>query len=188
MHRDTLLQTLSSGGNSLCCMSGPKEKGAAESWGEGWEQGFSRVWQLQNARLGEVTWWRESQLVALLLCHQRLAGSRQWWAAEAAHLHKAFFHGLCKLGGRGFRAAVEARDAEKDALGLGVVAGSIPIGHHGPIAAKHLHGGGHLGRGQVSSAGSQMPPAACWSEGRLAPGPPRSICFPDIFHPGVRLN
>lgn len=39
---------------------------------------------------------------------------------------------------------MEARDAEKDALWLGVVAGTIPIGYHGTIAAKHLHGGGYL--------------------------------------------
>lgn len=39
---------------------------------------------------------------------------------------------------------MEAGDAEKDALWLGVVAGTVPIGYHGTIAAKHLHGGGYL--------------------------------------------
>ena len=39
---------------------------------------------------------------------------------------------------------MEAGDAEKDALWLGVVAGAIAIGYHRTIAAKHLHGGGHL--------------------------------------------
>lgn len=39
---------------------------------------------------------------------------------------------------------MKAGDAEKDALWLGVVAGPVPIGHHGTIAAKHLHGCGHL--------------------------------------------
>lgn len=123
--------------------------------------------------------------MALFLCHQRLAGSGRWRAAEATHLREAVFDGLSKLGGRGLQAAVEARDAEEDALRLGVVAGAVPVGHHRPIAAKHLHGGGHLGRGQVSSPGSQMPPAARWSEGRLAPRPPWNICFSDYFPPGV---
>lgn len=39
---------------------------------------------------------------------------------------------------------MKAGDAEKDALWLGVVAGTVPIGYHRTIAAKHLHGGGHL--------------------------------------------
>lgn len=39
---------------------------------------------------------------------------------------------------------MEAGDAEKDALWLGVVAGAVAIRYHRTIAAKHLHGGGHL--------------------------------------------
>jgi hypothetical protein len=39
---------------------------------------------------------------------------------------------------------VKAGDAEEDGLRLGVIAGTIPIGDHRTIAAKHLHGCGHL--------------------------------------------
>ena len=41
-------------------------------------------------------------------------------------------------------AAMEARDAGKDAFRLGVVAGTIPFGHDWPIAAEHVHGCGYL--------------------------------------------
>lgn len=34
---------------------GPEDRGAAECWVEGWEQGVGRVWQLQNVGFGEVT-------------------------------------------------------------------------------------------------------------------------------------
>lgn len=36
-------------------------------------------------------------------------------------------------------------EMQKRMLWLGVVAGTIPIGHHGTAATEHLHGGGHLG-------------------------------------------
>lgn len=39
---------------------------------------------------------------------------------------------------------MKAGDTEKDALWLGVVAGPVPVGHHRTVAAKHLHGRGHL--------------------------------------------
>lgn len=39
---------------------------------------------------------------------------------------------------------MKAGDTEKDALWLGIVAGPVPVGHHRTVAAKHLHGRGHL--------------------------------------------
>lgn len=128
-----------------------------------------------------MTWWQKSWLVALFLCYQLLAGSGRWRAAETAHLQKAFLHRLRELGRRGLPTAVEARDAEKDALGLGVVAGAIPVGYHRPIAAKHLHGGGHLGERTGQQSWLQNVTIACWREGHLAPGPPWTICFSDSF-------
>lgn len=117
-------------------------------------------------------------------CRQWFACGRLWWTAEISYFSEAFFHSSRKLGRRGLFAAVEAGDAEKDALGLGVIAGTVPIGHHRPIAAKHLHGCGHLEeRGQVQSC-------LFWN---AACGPARTkgipttrglnevMCFPDFF-------
>lgn len=79
---------------------------------------------------------------------------------------------------------MEAGDAEKDALWLGVVAGTVPIGHHGTVAAEHLHGGGHLGERT-----GQRPPVlrACSKHDVLAvQGPQGDICFSlTISHLGV---
>lgn len=80
----------------------------------------------------------------VFFCRQGLACHRLWQTAEVSHFSETFFHSFCKLGRRGFFAAVEAGDAEKDAVGLGVIAGTVPFGHHRSIAAKHLHGCGHL--------------------------------------------
>lgn len=78
------------------------------------------------------------------LWRQWLAPCRLWRTTQVPHFKEAFFHCFRKLGRRGFLAAVKAGDAEKDILWLGVVAGPVAVRHHGTIAAKHLHGCGHL--------------------------------------------
>lgn len=80
----------------------------------------------------------------LLFCGQWLARGRRWQTAEGSHVHEALFRSFRKLSRRGLFAAVKAGDAEKDAVRLGVVAGPVPVGHHRTVAAKHLHGRGHL--------------------------------------------
>lgn len=116
-------------------------------------------------------------------CRQWLACGRLWQTAEISHFNEAFFHSSRKLGRRGLFAAVEAGDAEKDALRLGVIAGTIAVGHHRPIAAKHLHGCGHL----EERTGQELlilerSPRACYNEGHSNnPGPQWNIYFSDFF-------
>lgn len=81
---------------------------------------------------------------SFFFCCQWLAHCRLWQTAEVPHFNEAFFHCFCKLGRRGVFAAMKTGDAEKDALWLGVVTGTVPVGYHRTIAAKHLHGCGHL--------------------------------------------
>lgn len=70
---------------------------------------------------------------------------------------------------------MEAGDAEKDALWLGVVAGTVPIGYHGTIAAKHLHGGGYL---EESTGQKLLVLKVCTKHDVLAvQGPQGDICF-----------
>lgn len=138
------------------CVVSPEDRGAAESWGEGSEEGFSRIWQLKNAGFGEVTcggtgWALLLSLLSPVTCLQQTV-----WTAEVSHLREAFFHSFCILGGRGLFAAVEARDAGRDVLGLGVVADTTPVGHHRPIAARHLHGCGHRAAGEDRSVTHHM--------------------------------
>ena len=64
---------------------------------------------------------------------------------------------------------MEAGDAEKDALWLGVVAGTVPI------AAKHLHGGGYL---EESTGQKLLVLKVCTKHDVLAvQGPQGDICF-----------
>ena len=45
----------------------------------------------------------------------------------------------------GLGALPEAGHAEDDVVGLGVVTGPVAVGHHGAVAAEHVHHCGDLG-------------------------------------------
>lgn len=63
---------------------------------------------------------------------------------QLLQLHKTFSHRFSKFARRRLFTVFKAGNAEQDMLWLWIVAGTVPIWDHSPIAAEHFHGGWNL--------------------------------------------
>ena len=64
--------------------------------------------------------------------------------AQVPDFKQALVQGFDKNGRAGPCVLPETGHAEDDVVRLGVIAGAVAVGHHGAIAAEHLHCGGDL--------------------------------------------